>query len=80
MNIAYTLDLLPIGKVAEIVSLKSKGIQRRRMLDLGLVNGAYIKALQKSPSLDPTAYLIKGTVIALRKEDAKNILVNYRGE
>lgn len=80
MNIAYTLDLLPIGKVAEIVSLKSRGIQRRRMLDLGLVNGAYIKALQKSPSLDPTAYLIKGTVIALRKEDAKNILVNYRGE
>ena len=50
------------------------------MLDLGLVSGAYIKALQKSPSLDPTAYLIKGTVIALRKEDAKNILVNYRGE
>ena len=80
MNIAYTLDLLPIGKVAEIVSLKSRGIQRRRMLDLGLVNGAYIKALQKSPSLDPNAYLIKGTVIALRKEDAKNILVNYRGE
>lgn len=80
MNIAYTLDLLPVNKVAEIISLKAKGIQRRRMLDLGLVNGAYIKALQRSPSLDPTAYLIKGTVIALRKEDAKNILINYRGE
>lgn len=80
MNIAYTLDLLPINKVAEIVSLKSKGIQRRRMLDLGLVSGTYIKTLQKSPSSDPVAYLIKGTVIALRKEDAKNILINYRGE
>ncbi|HZK28267.1 MAG TPA: FeoA family protein, partial [Thermoclostridium sp.] len=44
-------------------------------LDLGLVSNTAIEALQKSPSGDPTAYQIRGAVIALRKEDAFNILV-----
>ncbi len=45
------------------------------MLDLGLVNGTPVEALQKSPSGDPTAYFIRGAVIALRSEDAGKILV-----
>ena len=49
----------------------------RRMLDLGIVRGAQIKALHKSPTGNLTAYFIKGTVIALRDSDAKNIFV-YR--
>ncbi len=49
----------------------------RRMLDLGIVRGAKIKALHKSPMGNLTAYFIKGAVIALRDSDAKNILV-YR--
>lgn len=47
----------------------------RRMLDLGIVSGADIKAIHKSPTGNLTAYSIKGTVIALRDSDAKNILV-----
>jgi len=34
-----------------------------------------VEALQKSPSGDPTAYFIRGAVIALRSEDAGKILV-----
>lgn len=52
-------------------------ITMRRMLDLGILRGAEIKALHKSPMGNLTAYLIKGAVIALRDIDAKNILV-YR--
>ncbi len=75
MHHPYTLDLLSIGKKAKISSLSSKGIQRRRMLDLGLVQGAEIQAIFESPSKNPVAYFVKGTVIALRNEDAKNILI-----
>ncbi len=45
------------------------------MLDLGLVNGTNVEALHKSPSGDPVAYYIRGSVIALRKEDAGKIFV-----
>jgi len=70
-----TLNTLPTGKSAKIHSLTSNNLERRRMLDFGLIPGATITALYSSPFNNPTAYLIKGTVIALRNEDAKKILI-----
>ena len=69
------LNSLPIGETGIVQKLLSTGTQRHRMLDLGLVNGTPVEALQKSPSGDPTAYFIRGAVIALRSEDAGKILV-----
>ena len=43
------------------------------MLDLGFVPGTEVEALQKSPSGNPIAYHVRGTVIALRAEDAGRI-------
>ena len=70
------LNHLPIGKKAFIDTLLVKGGDRRRMLDLGLVAGTEIEAVQKSPAGDPIAYLIRGAVIALRNEDANKVMVN----
>lgn len=47
----------------------------RRLLDLGIVKGTTITPVLKSPSGDPTAFLVRGSTIALRKEDAKLIEV-----
>ncbi len=69
------LNSLPIGKKALVKLLTCDGIVRRRMLDLGLITDTEIEALQKSPSGDPTAYYIRGAVIALRSEEASKILV-----
>ena len=46
------------------------------MLHLGLIKGTVVEALQRSPAGDPTAYFIRGTVIALRNEDANKILLD----
>ena len=72
----FTLDKLPIGHSGKVDSLLSTGIERRRMLDLGLIKGTVVEALQRSPAGDPTAYFIRGTVIALRNEDANKILLD----
>lgn len=69
------LNLLPLGKKAKVSHLTSDGNSRRRMLDLGLISDTEVEALQKSPSGDPIAYFFRGAVIALRSEEAKNILV-----
>ena len=71
----FALNSLPVGKRCKVAALLSNGKQRRRMLDLGLVQGTNVEALQKSPSGDPIAYYIRGAVIALRDEDASKILV-----
>ncbi|MDE5764988.1 MAG: ferrous iron transport protein A [Ruminococcus sp.] len=41
--------------------------------EIGFVSGTVIKCLHRSFSGDPTAYLIKGAVIALRRSDSDKI-------
>ncbi len=69
------LNTIKLGSKCKVNLLIAEGIIRRRFLDLGLINGTEVKALVKSPSGDPVAYLIRGAVIALRSEDAAKILV-----
>jgi len=71
-----TLDELGINKCAVILNLNCKGDLRRRLLDLGLVNGTTIKASFKNPIGNPVAYEVRGTTIALRKEDSKLIIIS----
>jgi Fe2+ transport system protein FeoA len=46
------------------------------MLDLGIVPGTRVAAELRSPSGDPTAYRIRGAVIALRREQAELVHVS----
>lgn len=69
------LDKLPTGMFGMVNTLTCTGSERRRMLDLGLIDGTRVESLRKSPSGDPTAYEIRGAVIALRSEEASKILV-----
>lgn len=71
----YPLNKVPEGKTAVVRELRSTGSMRRRMLDIGLVEGTSIECLQKSPAGDPVAYLIRGAVIALRSEDSAAVFV-----
>lgn len=76
MNTAQIpLNQLPIGKKASVSRLTSDGVTRRRMLDLGIIDGTEIEPLYKSPSGNPVAYLIRGAVIALRNDVSGGILV-----
>jgi ferrous iron transport protein A len=61
--------------MARVKELTAKDLSRRRMLDLGLISDTIVEALRQSPSGDPVAYQIRGTVIALRAEEAAQIFV-----
>ncbi|MGI6403940.1 MAG: FeoA family protein [Oscillospiraceae bacterium] len=75
MERTRTLNQLPIGSQARVSGLLSQGRMRRRLLDLGLVDGTLVKSIYSGPSGDPVAYEIRGAVIALRGEDSAQILV-----
>lgn len=64
---------LPIDKTAKVLNLNCSGMVKRRLLDLGIVKGTLVTPILKSPSGDPTAFLIRGSTIAIRKEDAELI-------
>lgn len=75
MKTIIPLHLIPCGRSAKVKELKASGSLRRRMLDLGIIIDTVIESLRKSPSGEPTAYRIRGAVIALRSEEASKILV-----
>lgn len=70
-----TLSDLHVGQHGYVTSIGFSGRQRRRMLDLGLVDGTVVTALHKSPAGDPVAYMFRGSVIALRRADAQKIKI-----
>ena len=69
------LDALPLNTTGKVEKLTCNDSVKRRLLDLGIVKGTKITPILKSPSGDPTAFFIRGSTIAIRKEDAKLIEV-----
>ncbi len=71
------LSALKQGEELTIVGISKacRGLQRRRLLDFGMVPGSKIKAKLSSMGGDPVAYEIKGTTIALRRDQADLIYV-----
>ncbi len=73
-----TLNQLEINNEAEIIGISNSliGQQRRRLLDFGFVPGSKIKAVLKAAGNDPTAYLIRDTMVALRENIASKVFIS----
>jgi DtxR family transcriptional regulator, Mn-dependent transcriptional regulator len=82
INPGESLDTLKPGESARIVQLspRLRGSERRRMMDLGILPGTSVQAEMISPTGDPTAYRIRGALIALREEQANMILIDRQKE
>jgi len=76
-EIGEPLSSLNLGESGEVLEISPsiRGAERRRLMDLGILPGTIIDVEMRSPSGDPTAYRIRGAVIALRIEQAHNIRV-----
>lgn len=71
------LSSLKENETARIIGIskESRGENRRRLLDLGFVKGTEISIDLMNPLREPNAYLVKGTSIALRTNQASKILI-----
>lgn len=69
-----TLDQLKIGQKARVLEIEGESI-KRRLLEIGLIQGVMTECVLESPFHEPKAYFIKGATIAIRKEDARKVLV-----
>lgn len=72
------LSELKPDETATIVGISSycRGLQRRRLMDFGIVPGNTITAELESASGNPVGYRILGTTIAIRKNQANLIFIN----
>lgn len=65
-----TMNKMKKGEKATVYRLDLCGSMRRRLLDMGLIEGTKIECLHLCPLGNLRAYLIRGAVIALRSEDS----------
>ena len=74
---AQRLTTIEANEQATIVGLSPscRGALRRRLMDLGFVKGSRIAIDMESPMRNPVAYVVRGTVIALRHDQAQYILI-----
>ncbi len=79
---AMPLSQLPDGQEAEVVALDPavQGFTRRRLLDLGLTPGVRVRPELRPMFGDPRAYRVRGTLIALRNDQAEHIWVKPVGD
>lgn len=62
---------------AKIIKVNADDSLKRRLYDLGFFPGNNVKCILRSPFSSPILYQVNGALIALRKNDANEIEVNY---
>lgn len=76
----HKAELVPMtelgnGDSGEVVQINTKGLLRQRLMEMGLTTGVKVKFLRQGAFGDPRSYLIRGTMMALRNEEASEIIV-----
>lgn len=73
-----TLNQIKLNQEVKIHKIECIENIKRRMLDLGMIEGTTIKPVLQSAIGDLVAYEIRGTLISIRKQDAKNITIELK--
>ncbi len=74
-----TLDELPVGSYGKILEISDHPIAAR-LVSMGFVPGALIRAVSEAPFGDPRTYLVKDKLITLRNFDAKLVKIEITEE
>lgn len=75
MNRLISMNKIRPGERAAIKAIDASSAVSRRLMDMGFLKNEKIECVGKSPTGDPSAYLVKGAVIAIRSSDCSNVLV-----
>lgn len=67
-------ELAPYEK-GRVTDVLTKSDMRRRFMDMGLIVGTEVTCIVQSRGGDISAYLVRGTVIAIRSDDVKEIFI-----
>jgi len=75
-----TLNALPHGREARVVSVEGEGAIARRLMEMGVVPGAPVCVIKAAPLGDPIEVRVRGYHLALRRAEAQTIKVVMNDE
>lgn len=71
-----TLKDAKIGQTVTVKRLCGEGAVKRRIMDMGITNGAEIYIRKAAPFGDPIEITVRGYELSIRKSDAEMIEVS----
>ena len=74
------LNELKVGQAGQIAKLEASGAARHRLMEMGMIRGERIEVMRMAPLGDPLEYQIKGYRLSLRKDEARQILVEVEND
>lgn len=72
---AGSLDTLPSGLAARVVTVQGPSAIARRLMEMGIVPGAPIEVVRTAPLGDPIQVCLRNCHLALRRVEARAITV-----
>ena len=78
MSIVKLADMKP-GVSGVVEALEGHGNIQHRLVDMGVAKGSHITVVKVAPLGDPVEVKVKGTALALRKNEAAMISVAVGG-
>ena len=73
---ANSLDRLEPGEQGTVARLLLSPARAASLIRLGLRPGTEVLCLRRTPLGDPTVYRFRGTEAAIRRKDARKVIVN----
>lgn len=72
------LNEVKLKQKVRIIEVKGSDRVRRRLLDMGLTRNSLVEVIGKAPLGDPLKIKVRGYILTMRKEEAKNIEVSEK--
>ena len=69
------LSKLGVGCCGEVVNVGGDAHLRRRLLEMGFVNGATVQVVRRAPFGDPIEFRLRGYHLSLRSEQAAHVQI-----
>lgn len=75
MSSIFKLNEVEINTKVKVREISSESRVRRRIMDMGIVKNTELIVSGKAPMGDPIEVIVKGYNLSLRKNEAKDIIV-----
>lgn len=69
------LSSLQLGRAGRVLCLRAGEGMGRRLMDLGFTPGAWAACVLAAPGNGIRAYRVRGAVIALRRKEARTVIL-----
>ena len=71
-----TLNQLPMGQDARVVSINGNSRISRRLMEMGVIPGVDVQMIKRAPFGDPIEIRVRGYSLAIRGTEADSIEVS----